>query len=160
MRTRLYGLLASASIMLSTAALAGGSPVVLAFFRNFELRVDATLIAANLPSENAQASETVSSLAQGTTDSDQAIKVSNAPSFGSEQAATAVLSIEPQHGHSAMVAENVGGTDSTLGGAEAAVGAVETTGAILRPTIEGEVSSDYEESEVKETLAGSAPLPN
>src|SRR5829696_457801 len=48
MRTRLLGLLASTSLMLSTAAYAEPAPVALALFRPVEVRVDAVLLAVNL----------------------------------------------------------------------------------------------------------------
>jgi len=105
MRTRFFGLLASASIILSTAALAETTPVVLAFFRDLELRVDAALIAANLPSENSQAFQTLSSLHEGA--SEQALEESVGSSFQPEQTATASLTVKPQQNQSATVAETV-----------------------------------------------------
>ena|SRR5215207_2293106 len=48
MRTRLLGLLASTSLMLSSAAYAEPDPVALAVFRPVEVRVDAVLLAVNL----------------------------------------------------------------------------------------------------------------
>jgi hypothetical protein len=48
MRTRLLGLLASTSLMLSSAAYAEPAPIALALFRPVEVRVDAVLLAVNL----------------------------------------------------------------------------------------------------------------
>jgi len=48
MRTRLLGLLASTSLMLSSAAYAEPAPVASALFRPVEVRVDAVLLAVNL----------------------------------------------------------------------------------------------------------------
>ena len=48
MRTRLLGLLASTSLMLSSAAYAEPAPVALALFRPVKMGIDAVLLAANL----------------------------------------------------------------------------------------------------------------
>ena len=48
MRTRLLGLLASTSLILSTAAYAEPAPVASALFRPVKMEIDAVLLAVNL----------------------------------------------------------------------------------------------------------------
>jgi hypothetical protein len=152
MRTRLPGLLISASIILSTAAQAETTPVVPSFFRTIEVRVDTILIAANLAVVGPAVAHRIHQ--SGDNAYDQTLEPA-AMSVASAETASAAPGVEHQHGLSAPDQEHV--TDANESGNSTSIAidrsseAVEETGSIsASATPEEQVRSDHEEGNMAE----------
>ena len=153
MRTRLPGLLISASIILATAAQAETAPVVPSFFRTIEVRVDTILIAANLAVVGPAVAHRIHQ--SGDNASDQTLEPAAAMSVASAETASAAPGVEHQHSLSAPDQEHV--TDANESGNSTSIAidrsseAVEETGSIsASATPEEQVRSDHEEDNMAE----------
>jgi len=112
MRTRLPGLLISASIILSTAAQqAETTPVVPSFFRTIEVRVDTILIAANLAVVGPAVAHRIHQ--SGDNAYDQTLEPAAAMSVASAETESAAPDVEQQHSLSAPDQERVTGANGS-----------------------------------------------
>ena len=153
MRTRLPGLLISASIILATAAQAETTPVVPSFFRTIEVRVDTILIAANLAVVGPAVAHRIHQ--SGDNAYDRTLEPAAAMSVASAETASAAPGVEHQHGLSApdqeRVADANGSENSTSIAIDRSSEAVEETGSISASAApEEQVRSDHEDGNMAE----------